>query len=80
MKEVQDLAAQLEAIKQLRKLRRKRRYARPSKLDPHRLKMIAMFRKGSSFKDINIWLEKQGVSVSVSTVSRYINSYVKVKS
>ena len=71
-----DAAAEVAALKQETQLRHKRRYTkRPSQLDPYRLKLIALRDAGASFTELQHWLKKRKLRVSLSTVTRYMNRY-----
>lgn len=60
----------LERIRTARRAAR-RRYYRPSKLEPHRKTLEDLRGLGASLEDLRIWLQrKAGLEISKSAVSR----------
>jgi len=67
---------EVAALKRDTQLRRKRRYnKRPSLLDPHRFKLIALRDAGASFTELQQWLKKRKLDVSLSTITRYMKHF-----
>jgi hypothetical protein len=64
------LAEELHHIRESRR-RSRRKYFRPSRLDPYRKQIEALAKAGASREDIRLWL-RQGPKIEVngSTISR----------
>ncbi|ACD95151.1 hypothetical protein [Trichlorobacter lovleyi] len=68
---IDQLTAELAAIRQQRRVARWRRYYR-SRLDRFRAEIVALRRAGATLAEIVAWLRKRRCKVVCSTISRYL--------
>jgi DNA-binding transcriptional MerR regulator len=65
------LIAELEGIRQQRRMNRRRRYYR-SRLDRYRAEIVSLRQAGATLADIALWLRRRRCKVAPSTISRYL--------
>lgn len=70
-----DPRGELEEVKKLQETRRKKRYFK-SKLDKFEHELKALKSEGASLAQLQIWLKKNGVKASRSTVQRWLNGKI----
>lgn len=68
---IDQLTAELAAIRQQRRAARRKRYYR-SRLDRHRAEIVALRRAAATLAEIAIWLRRRRIKVAPSTISRYL--------
>lgn len=66
-----DLDAEIADLKAEVQLRKPKKTYR-SKIDKYRPTVLALRKKGATIEMLQIWLEKKGVKVAKSTVSRWL--------
>ena len=67
-----NLSAKLAAVRERRRLSRRRRYRR-SKLDRFRAELVALHRMGASYRDMAVYLRQEHrKQVDPTTVRRYL--------
>lgn len=66
-----NLTAELTAIRQQRRMARRRRYYK-SRLDRYRAEIVCLRQAGATLTDIAIWLRRRRCRVAPSTISRYL--------
>lgn len=66
-----DIEAELAAIRQQRRSARRKRYYR-SRLDRYRAELVALRRAGATLAEIAAWLRRRRIKVACSTISRYL--------
>jgi DNA-binding transcriptional MerR regulator len=65
------LIAELEGIRQQRRMNRRRRYYR-SRLDRYRAEIVGLRQAGATLADIALWLRRRRCRVATSTISRFL--------
>lgn len=68
-----DAASEVAALKKETQLLRKRRYKRRSSvIDPYKQHVIKLYELAATNTEIQRYLKRKGVNVSLSTVTRYM--------
>ena len=67
-----NLAAKLDAVRERRRLARRRRYRR-SKLDRYRAELVGLHRMGASYRDMAVYLRREHRRrADPTTIRRYL--------
>jgi len=76
-KETFDAQAEVERIRARRSEARRKQY-RKSKLDRHRVELVAMRRAGASYADLAEWLRLHRCRIHRSSIARYLERLPEV--
>lgn len=68
-----DATAEVERLKDRKKLTRKRVYRR-SRLEKYRGELMALRGAGASATELKLWLAEKRINVHLSTVTRWLDS------